>query len=119
MIFTDDFEQFIHEPLKYRDKLIKWKARRKFLKDHQKMQSVTKQSEVWAVHSETSDNPLSSSSEENENQSKLKYQPEIRPLNSAATPLLNQGGVNKLLKLEPETSAQAICENINTGPYRL
>ena len=105
MIFTDDFEQFIHEPLKYRDKLIKWKARRKFLKNHQKMQSVTKQSEVWAVHSETSDNPLSSSSEEKENQNFIKYKPEVKQFNSATTPLLNQEGANKLLKLEPETSA--------------
>ena len=119
MIFTDDFEQFIREPMKHRDKLIKWKARRKFLKTHQKMQSVTKQSEVWAVHSETSDNPLSSSSEEIVVSSPIRYKPEMKAFNSATTPLLSQENTNKLLKPDSETKAQVIVENLNKHTYRL
>ena len=67
MLFTDDFVFFLQDPFKYQHKLTAWKARRKFFQNHHKMQRLTKQTEVWAVQSEDSDNPLSSSEDEQPN----------------------------------------------------
>ena len=64
ILFTDGFEIFLKEPLQYKDKLINWKARQRFLKNHLKLKNLTKQNEAWAIQSETSDNPLSSSEDD-------------------------------------------------------
>ena len=95
ILFTDDFEIFLKDPLKYKDKLINWKARQRFLKNHLKLKNLTKQNEPWAIQSETSDNPLSSS--EDDQKDPIPPPPKLREVKSVRTPLITKRKGAKLL----------------------
>ena len=101
MLFTDDFMSFLQDPFKYKHRLTQWKARRKFLQNHHKLKKLTEKTEVWAVQSEESDNPLSSS----EDEQPILLKPRLSPILSVETPRTKPKGRHSLLD-KPEEILQ-------------